>query len=67
MENNNIVSAPQLADVDKYYNIWKENHFGTKPDFIDFMMSPTPERDMFIASLNPEIVFVGAVASLILI
>ena len=62
MDNNNVVSAPQLADVAKYYDIWRKSHTGSLRTFIDFMVTPSPERDYFVNSLGPETSFNGSVA-----
>lgn len=62
MDNNNVVSAPQLADVSKYYDIWRESHTGSLRTFVDFMVTPSPERDSFVNSLDPETAFNGSVA-----
>lgn len=66
MDKNDIVSAPQLGNVDKYYEIWKRNHFGSLSSFIEFITTPAPERDSFINSLNPHVEFYGRVAMPIL-
>lgn len=60
--DNNVVSAPQLADVAKYYDIWRQTHAGSLRTFINFMVMPSPERDSFVNSLGPEISFNGSVA-----
>lgn len=63
MDNNNIISAPQIADVDKYYRLWRKDHFGALSVFIDFMLTPSADREKFINSLNTRIIFTGSVAS----
>ncbi len=66
MDNNNIVSAPQLGRVSRYYGRWKQNHTGSLLNFVDFMTEPSTERDSFVDSLGPEIMFNGSVAAVTL-
>lgn len=66
MEINNTVTAPQLADVTRYYEKWKTSHAGSLRAFLDFMTTPSSERDNFVSSLGPVIKFNGSVATVTL-
>ena len=48
MERNNIVVSPQIEGVSVIYDIWLRNHYGSEKTFYEFMVTPTPEREMFI-------------------
>lgn len=45
------ISAPQLDDVGHAFGRWKENHVGTMDDFLEFMATPSLDRNSFIDSL----------------
>ena len=66
MESNNIIAAPQIADIDALFAIWKREHGGTLLDFVDFMTTPSVERDMFVGVNNPELKVSGSVAGYVL-
>ena len=49
MKRNNIIAAPQIADVRRFYEVWHRNHIGGMPAFYDFMTVPSVERDRFLS------------------
>ena len=57
MEANNIITAPQIADVDTVYRIWYATHAGNRNTFYRFMTTPTVERDEFIRSIGESVEF----------
>ena len=63
MERNNIIAAPQVADVDAAFDRWSENHIGSRNDFYDFLTSPGAERDRFFSDNNTSVNFIGLVAA----
>ena len=65
METNNIVAAPQIVDVDKLFEIWKQTHTGPRATFFKFLTTPSADRDNFLNAFNNETSFNGAVASTI--
>lgn len=65
METNNIVAAPQIADVNTLFGIWKQSHSGSRATFFKFITSPSAERDNFLNTFNNETSFNGAIASTI--
>ncbi len=67
MDNNTVVSAPQIADAVKYYKIWKQNNTGSFRSFLKFMVTSSPERDSFVSSQSPETVFNGPAATVTLL
>lgn len=67
MESNNIVTAPQVAEVEEFYEFWKRNHTGSLSSFYEFMTTPTPERDEFLTQWEAKTVFNGSIASVTLI
>lgn len=62
MESNNIVSAPQVAEIEVFYGLWKHNHTGTLSDFYVFLTTPGIERDEFLAQHGAEAGFSGGIA-----
>ena len=52
MKQNNVITAPQLKDVDSAYKSWRESHSGSLHDFYTFMTTPSPDRDSFVLSLG---------------
>lgn len=66
MNKENTVSAIQIADIDKYYNIWKENHTGSRSEFLSFMLTISPQREHFISQMNTETHFYGSVLTVTL-
>lgn len=67
MESNNIVTAPQVAEVDEFFEFWQRNHIGSLNKFYEFMMTPTPERDEFLTQWGAKTEFNGSVAAVTLI
>lgn len=65
METNNIVTAPQIVDIDAFFDTWKQSHTGTRATFFKFLTTPSIERDNFLNAFNNETSFNGAVASTI--
>ena len=63
MERNNIIAAPQVADVDAAFARWSESHIGSRKDFYDFLTSPGAERDKFFRQNKSELLFFGLVAA----
>ncbi len=63
METNNIVTAPQIADVDSLFGFWKRTRLGNRTTFYRFMTTPSVERDSFINTCIFETSFNGAVAA----
>ena len=63
MDNNNILAAPQIADVDTFYKEWRRNHVGSRKVFYNFMTTPTPERDRFLVEQGAVTEFSGAVVT----
>ena len=63
MESNNILAAPQIADVAAYYQEWRRNHVGSRKVFYEFMTTPTPERDRFLVEKGAITEFSGAVVT----
>lgn len=63
MERNNIIAAPQVADVDAAFDRWCETHIGTRKDFYDFLTRPGAERDEFVRQNHAKILFFGLVAA----
>ena len=62
---NNIVTAPQIVDVDSLYEIWRQSYPGSRAMFYSFLTTPSPERDIFLNGFSTEITFNGAIASTI--
>lgn len=62
MSKNNIITAPQVANIDKLYKIWKRTHMGSLSKFYEFMTAPSSERDMFVSSLESNVDFKGSIA-----
>lgn len=70
MDRNCIITAPQVASAQTFFEIWKTDHVGSLEDFYMFMTTPSPERDSFMDSLPEECVaisFSGSVAQITLI
>ena len=65
MESNNIVAAPQVADIDTLFGIWKQTHSGSKDDFYVFLTAPSAEREIFLSAFEREVIFDGAIVSAI--
>jgi len=63
METNNIVAAPQMAEVDTFYEIWKRSHTGSRTTFFKFLTTPSADRDEFLNSFSAETSFTGAIAA----
>ncbi|MBD5294854.1 MAG: hypothetical protein HDS25_01085 [Bacteroides sp.] len=64
MKRNNITVAPQTGNMDEMYDYWKEDHFGNRDDFYDFMTTPTPARALFLSRCRlKDITFDGPVGS----
>lgn len=61
MKTNNIVAAPQIADVNAFYTEWLRNHVGSIEVFYEFMTMPGPERDKFLAEMGAVLDFSGSV------
>lgn len=50
--------------MDEMYDYWKEDHFGNRDDFYDFMTTPTPARALFLSRCRlKDITFDGPVGS----
>lgn len=62
MEQNGIVSAPQVRDFSAVYLRWRESFHGSKEAFIEFLSTPSAMRSEFLAGLNNNIEFQGSVA-----
>lgn len=67
MESNNIVTAPQVAEVDEYYEFWLRDHSGSLSSFYDFMTTPTLARDEFLTQYEAKTQFNGSIVSVTLI
>lgn len=63
MESNNILAAPQIADVDAFYTEWRRNYIGGKKVFYEFMTTPSPERDRFMVEMGAITEFAGAIVT----
>lgn len=63
MEQNNIIAAPQIANVSETFSLWKRSHTGSLSKFYEFITTPSSERARFIAGLNREMTFNGSVVS----
>lgn len=61
METDNVVTAPQIADIAACYGKWRQTHNGSLDYFVKFMTEPTVERDRFVDSSDPTIKFNGSV------
>lgn len=61
MEANNITAAPQAADINALYNVWRETNVGNKEQFYKFLTTPSTERDEFINARQAEISFSGSI------
>ena len=62
MESNSIVAAPQLDSSDDLIAAWRSSRFGrykSAEDFYMFMITPSVERDEFLASRRSEDLFYG--------
>ncbi len=56
MEENNRVTAPQITNVDRVYQIWLDlKYHGSKTSFYSFITTPSVERDMFIRCVKTEL------------
>lgn len=66
MEHNNIIAAPQVADVNYFYRKWKESHVGSRSDFYKFMTTPSLDRDVFLSQWPDKAVVNGSIVSIIL-
>lgn len=60
METNNIITAPQVADVNTLYKVWGETNVGDKEQFYKFLTTPSTERAEFINAQHVEISFFGS-------
>lgn len=65
MGTNNIVTSPQITDIDYFYEIWKQTHSGTRRIFFTFLTTPSADRRSFLCQFDTEILFNGAIASII--
>lgn len=61
MEANNIIAAPQVADVNELYANWHIANVGNMVQFYKFLTTPGPERDEFINANAVDISFAGSV------
>lgn len=61
MKTDNIVAAPQIADVNAFYTEWLRNHVGGIEVFYEFMTTPGSERDKFLADMGAVTEFSGSV------
>lgn len=57
MERNSIVTAPELTDADRAYQIWCRTHAGSGSVFYKFLTTPSAERDAFLSQLNGDSYF----------
>lgn len=55
MEQNHVITAPQLNDADTAYKLWRRTNPGNVESFYKFMTTPSPQRDKFIGSLKLDI------------
>jgi hypothetical protein len=63
MNTNNIISAPQIADVSSALRKWQDAHAGSYNTFYAFMTTPGTERNEFINSMDAVTGFTGTVVS----
>lgn len=52
MNENDVLTAPQLADVNSAFILWSLNNRGNRFDFYKFLTIPTLERDLFLESIG---------------
>lgn len=57
IDNATITAAPELRDITRAYLIWSRNRVGNMETFLNFMASPSYERDEILRQFNSEIVF----------
>ncbi len=67
MESNNIVTAPQVAEVDEFFEFWQQNHTGSLQKFYEFITTPSAERDEYLTQWGAKTEFNGSVATVTLI
>ncbi len=66
MKANNIVSAPQVRDVDMLYEVWRKHHTGSRATFYRFLTTPSVEREAFVNSVTHEVGHIDKVATITL-
>lgn len=52
MEKNSTTAAPQFENMSGVYDRWLDTHTGTEREFLDFISTPSAERDMFLSRLK---------------
>jgi len=64
MEANNITAAPQAANVNALYDLWRETNAGNMEQFYKFLTTPSIKRNEFINAHSVEITFSGSILML---
>lgn len=64
--NSNIVTAPQIIDTSTALSRWTETHNGSAADFLEFMTTPTPERESWCETVGESLFFNGTVAATVI-
>ena len=59
MISNNILAAPQVADMNALYIEWSKIYGGSYHSFEMFMTVPSVRRDSFLSRYEPEIRDIG--------
>lgn len=62
MKTNYIVTAPQVFNLKEAYSNWKETHLGSFDDFCTMLLTPSADRDVFLATLSSSASFLGSIA-----
>lgn len=62
MERNDIISAPVVRINAAMYERWHRDHHGNCREFVAFLMTPSQERERFLASLPMTVSRVGSVS-----
>lgn len=50
MENNDIITAPQVDGFISFYAAWQKIYSKSLKDFYEFMTTPSPDRSEFMNS-----------------
>lgn len=61
MEQNDIISAPQLLNVSDAFDKWRSVTNGSLNSFYRFMTTPSVERDGFIEKMKPSLSVLGTI------
>ena len=62
MEQSNNVTAPTFDNADAIFDIWRQDHTGSRRAFYEFIVTPSVDRDLFIRKLNISYSFIRNVA-----